>query len=518
MLKIRRFRKLDNSNLFLNNLLSPFSIFNGDDKSAIIVFRNYVSNIVKSLNLSELVGDIIKEDEDKMTVFITDVIVFLLVNDFDIDINDIDKTINKSEINKLSNNYASIHLEVYVKKLQEKYFSDVKSIKELFEKFKYLQTILSDENFVIRRLIEMIVKTTKYDTYNIVYNGLTIPLGSAKILLNAVKDSEFTPEPYDSYFKLASVCVNGISKEGQLIYNEGDIIEAATFDNFYDIYYRGSINNLSKLVSSIIRNIELVIASKNDSLLAQLQFILNDKSLIFTQKIDNINKLVSKELAIKYNIEEFVNSIYNLPLPEKVFDEYVEKDTKYTYEEILVIKDKFEDDKNIEMENAIVNALFKSSAKQYIPLIIEMNNSIENKIKQFNILFPDQLKDLFSQLSTYIATNMIAQLFNYPKSLGKIVVESVEESFKIANEPSSEPQPEPEPEPEPQPEPEPEPEPEVKCDSILDQVRDSSGIFALNTIFKLTDLVFCILKRELEKSDDNQYVDTYKKYLLENLK
>jgi hypothetical protein len=511
----------EENNNILNELLSPFIEFIPIDQTNINL-KNIIENLIEKLNLASLVNDIINEDIKKTNALLVDVLIYILQNTYNINNDIFEIPLNKIQIENLSNNFVNIYVKNYIELMTKEFFSSSITIKNIFSIFKKIENQYSNKNFLTYSIINFLNSTTNYDNYNITYNGLQIPISSAKILLNAIKDSNFSPQPYNSYFKLASICINGILSTDEISYVENDIVNNIQFKDFNNIYYNGSIYYFSKILISII-DCYLIVDSKNDKeAMDYLKNLLKTKTLTLSDKYDKIKAYVYNKYNIKISIKELIEKEFFITFSDS-FSQHFDINTKYTLDEIKEQLVAYEKKQGILFEKAVIDELLLSDVKN-IERQIEINNEIKSKLELYVKKYPDLCKIISSDLNSGFIATLFVQFAFFPNSLGKYVIGSLYPSFIEANiqtiepQPQPEPQPEPEPQPQPEPQPEPEPEPIQDCNNLVEQLKTSSGIFAINTSLTIIDYGVCKIKDLLREPSSNIFINGIKNHIVNKIK
>ena len=400
--------------------LDPFSIFIEKGDSEVTTIKELINNIIKILELENLLDNVIDEDKNNKFLLLSDTFERLLVKTYGIKSFYITKPIKKSDIRSFSKN-----VELLLKKVCETLQSDVGktklSINELLLYFKNIEENRSDNNYFIKELIKYLNETTKYNDYTLIYNENKFKVVYIKCILLLLSSLLFPKEKYSSYFKLTSIAFNGILSNEEVNYSENNKISEVIITKLRETYTNGNILYLSKIIAYIMKVYDFISKDNDTTIKKELMSIISDDKITLSSKYNGSIELLFKSYDIKKTIKEGIEETFYIPF---LIPEYKDDEKKYSYEEYKKKIKEIEKVGGNDIETLLIQELLKTKAKDSIPKIIELNKQINSDLNNAITNYPEVLEDLLIELNTSICATIGVQIFSFPESLGKFFIES----------------------------------------------------------------------------------------------
>lgn len=456
-------------------------------------------NICVAIEIEDIIDDIIIPSNNNTNLqLLADVLMFMLTNTYGFNENIKDIVISREELEQFSislNDISLLYGKLTSNDIIQKNINSALTIDVVFNYFQEIENKYSDKNYFVKELITFVNSTTKYDDYMISGYG---KVNITKNTLNAIKETIFPKIPFKSSFKLISITLHGITSTNTLEYTNKSILNDCEFINFASIYTTGVNLYLSKIIVSIMRVYEYIYKRNDNEILDELINIIANDNYSLSEKYDNSLKLLYVKYQLKTTLKDFIEDTYFIPV---YVEDFVNDTTNYTLDELKEKEKEIESKYKKSIEEIIIVSLFNTNPVESINKIIELNKKIENNIKIYVEEYPDVLGNLLKELNTSLVATLMVQLLSFPESLGKYLIEAGTQVLNTV--PPSMPLPD-----------SPDSAPEItNCNAIVSDLRNSSGIFAINTVGKVINYGFCKVKDAL-KIQDNKLVQTLENYVL----
>lgn len=415
---------------YIVSLLDPLSGFISNDDNETVTIRDLIDGIIIKLDLLDDLSDIFQETEDRLLMLMGDTVEYVLIHTYDFTSEIMNTPIQKSVIrnfstsfDKIMNGFAkNVHddLSEYV---VEKFGNSNIKVKQVFDYFKDVQDKRSDENFIVKEIITMLNTTEKYDDYNMIYDGNAYSVKGLKSTLAIMASSLFPSTPYESYFKLSSIMLNGILRIEDVTFDPNESNQTVAdmiVNDFKNVFTEGYSLYFAKIIASIMNVYYMVVQKEDDDTLSELKNIIEDNRTLSLKYRDSI-RLVYRAYGIKMKAKEFMESIYFIPVRTPSF---INDDKLYTYDEIMEKIDMIEKEENTSMENIAMEDLLSSQASQSVNDIIRLNNDIRIQLNDAILKYPDVVTNLIGELNISLASTTLVQIFYFTNSLGSFMMES----------------------------------------------------------------------------------------------
>ena len=381
----------------------------------VISINDFLSKVGEVLDLQSSLKRFFAPLEVKEKLII-EVLKHLAVTDYDLSPELFDKKYPISKFYEISKNW------IYTMKLNGKYMTtyfnkDKITLEGVFETFKYIEDNLTDKKNLERALLEYFHTTTEYDNYEMQINGNNFTVGFVKQYFSDPLVA-YPKDPFESYFKLASFLLNGITDESQYETEPDMLLKDINIKDFNTAYGSGTLLYLSKLILAILDAYVILEEKGTEEEKALFYENIKDTTVTATNKAKEAFRLLFKYTNEPLNIEYLIKMAYYLPVTDEFYKLFDNSNTEYQYYDDR--KDEIKDETGREMDEILIDMLLKEKAEVVMPKFIALNQSILTKMKKYQEEIPEIFAIVMKDINFSLFMSQLVQMYAFPDSLGKI--------------------------------------------------------------------------------------------------
>lgn len=425
-----------NASDFLKPFVSPLEVLLANYKEETISILDLIKIFQEVLNLKSKLSEVqIAEggDPNLIELFITDVLVFFVKNEYKFTDEDLNTRYSVASIIKVSKNYLSVD-KFFAEEIYKNSITDKTNtiFDNYFQVFIDLEKNKSDEKTLERQMLIYLLDykesgSIKYDKLIVSLRGASYPLRTFidSFLWGMEQVNAFFPSEAmdDTYNKLTLMLMDGVFDVNEITYKEGDKVKDVVFNNFTPNFTNGQSVSLMKIIVNILDNYNAVMENGSDEVKKAFLEVFNNPEYSLSQKVSRTNRARFTPLPsidVKTTLEEVYHTVAT--------DEIVKLwEGVTTFSEFEARSDKLERESNLySSEQILVEIIMDSDASELMPKIVALNNKT---LERFNSLIqrnPVTAKLVLGELNKATVLTHLVTLFSFPfeQSLGVYLIDA----------------------------------------------------------------------------------------------
>lgn len=425
-----------NASDFLKPFVSPLEVLLANYKQETISILELIKIFQEVLNLKSKLSEVqIAEggDPNLIELFITDVLVFFVKNEYKFTDEDLNTRYSVASIIKVSKNYLSVD-KFFAEEIYKNSITDKTNtiFDNYFQVFIDIEKNKSDEKTLERQMLIYLLDykesgSTKYDKLIVSLRGSSYPLRTfidSFLWGMAQVDAFFPTEAMDdTYNKLTLMLLDGVFDVNDFTYKQGDKVKDVVFNNFTPNFTNGQSVSLMKIIVNILDNYNAVMENGSDEVKKAFLEVFNNPEYSLSQKVSRTNRARFTPLP-SIDVKTILEDVYHTVPTDEIVKLW---DGVTTFSEFEARSDQMERESTLySTEQILVEIIMNTDASEVMPKIIALNNKT---LQRFNSLIqknPATTKIVLGELNKATVLTHLVTLFAFPfeKSLGVYLIDA----------------------------------------------------------------------------------------------